>query len=77
MSLTEFGFTKVQNINSNEEMIKFIERVCLNKDLNLLPQQIVDGGIPQKQSQPNSITPYYYTLRSHEDKEEWENAYGH
>ena len=42
MSLTEFGFTKVQNINSNEEMIKFIERVCLNKDLNLLPQQIVD-----------------------------------
>ena len=23
-------------------MIKFIERVCLNKDLNLLPQQIVD-----------------------------------
>lgn len=42
VSLTEFGFTKVQNINSNEEMIKFIERVCLNKDLNLLPQQIVD-----------------------------------
>ena len=42
VSLTEFGFTKVQNINSNEEMIKFIERVCLNKDLNLLPQQIMD-----------------------------------
>ena len=42
VSLTEFGFSKVQNINSNEEMIKFIERVCLNKDFNLLPQQIVD-----------------------------------
>jgi hypothetical protein len=42
VSLTEFGFTKVQNINSNEEMIKFIERICLNKDLNLLPQQIFD-----------------------------------
>lgn len=42
VSLTEFGFSKVQNINSNEEMIKFIERICVNKELNLLPQQIVD-----------------------------------
>ena len=42
VSLTEFGFSKVQNINSNGEMVKFIERMCNNKDLHILPQQIID-----------------------------------
>ena len=42
VSLTEFGFSKLQGIKSNEDMIKFIERVCKNKDLNVLPEQIMD-----------------------------------
>ena len=31
VSLTEFGFTKVQKIKSLEDMASFIERVCKNK----------------------------------------------
>lgn len=42
VSLTEFGFSKLQGIKSNEEMINFIERVCKNKDLNVLPKQILN-----------------------------------
>ena len=41
-SLTEFGFTRVQDIKNNDEMIDFIKRVCTNKDLRVLPEQIKD-----------------------------------
>ena len=41
-SLTEFGFSKVQGIKNNKDMIDFINRVCLNKDLHVLPEQIKD-----------------------------------
>ena len=41
-SLTEFGFSKLQGIKSNDEMINFIKRICKNKDLNVLPKQIMD-----------------------------------
>ena len=42
VSLTEFGFQKVQKINNNDEMIGFIERLCKNKDMKILPQQIIE-----------------------------------
>ena len=42
VSLTEFGFSKLQGIKSNDEMINFIKRICKNKDLNVLPKQIMD-----------------------------------
>ena len=42
VSLTEFGFSKLQGIKSNEDMVDFIGRVCKNKDLNVLPEQIMD-----------------------------------
>jgi hypothetical protein len=42
VSLTEFGFSKLQDIKSNAEMVKFIERVCINKDFRVLPGQIVE-----------------------------------
>ena len=42
VSLTEFGYTKVQGIKNNADMIDFIQRVCKNKDLNVLPKQIID-----------------------------------
>ena len=42
VSLTEFGFTKIQNINNNTEMVQFIERVCDKKNIGLLPEQIVE-----------------------------------
>ena len=42
VSLTEFGFTKLQDIKSNKDMVDFISRVCKNKDLNVLKNQIID-----------------------------------
>jgi hypothetical protein len=42
VSLTEFGFSKLQDIKSNEDMIKFIERMCKNKNLKVLPKQAID-----------------------------------
>ena len=42
VSLPEFGFSKLQGIKSNDEMINFIKRICKNKDLNVLPKQIMD-----------------------------------
>ncbi len=42
VSLTEFGFSKLQDIKSNEDMIKFIERMCKNKKLKVLPKQAID-----------------------------------
>ena len=42
VSLTEFGFTKIQKVNNNNEMVEFIGRLCKNKDLNVLPQQMID-----------------------------------
>lgn len=42
VSLTEFGFSKLQEIKSNEDMIKFIERICKNKNLTVLPKQVMD-----------------------------------
>ena len=41
VSLTEFGFSKLQDIKSNEDMVKFIERMCKNKNLKVLPKQVV------------------------------------
>ena len=42
VSLTEFGFSKLQDIKSNEDMVKFIERMCKNKNLKLLPKQVIE-----------------------------------
>tara|TARA_Y100000817_G_scaffold314391_1_gene313080 strand:- start:4501 stop:4983 length:483 start_codon:yes stop_codon:yes gene_type:complete len=42
VSLTEFGFTKLQDIKSNKDMVDFISRVCKNKDLNVFKNQIID-----------------------------------
>ena len=42
VSLTEFGFSKLQGIKSNKDMVDFISRVCKNKDLNVLQNQIID-----------------------------------
>ena len=40
VSVTEFGFEKIQDLTNNDEMIKFIQRVCDKKNLNILPGQI-------------------------------------
>ena len=37
VSLTEFGFSKLQGIKSNDEMINFIKRICKIKDLKRIP----------------------------------------
>tara|TARA_B110000285_G_scaffold230160_1_gene296227 strand:- start:4973 stop:5422 length:450 start_codon:yes stop_codon:yes gene_type:complete len=39
-SLTEFGFTKVQGIKNNKDMIDFIHRICSNNDFQVLPEQM-------------------------------------
>lgn len=40
VSLTEFGFEKIQDLSDNKEMVKFIEKYCDNKKINILPKQI-------------------------------------
>ena len=40
VSLTEFGFEKVQELSNNGEMINFIQRVCMVNDLNVLPNDL-------------------------------------
>ena len=40
VSLTEFGFEKIQDLSDNKEMMKFIEKYCDNKKINILPSQI-------------------------------------
>lgn len=35
ISLTEFGFEKIQDIENNEEMKQFIKRLCEEKKINL------------------------------------------
>ena len=40
VSLTEFGFDKIQELTDNEEMSKFILRISDQKNLNVLPSQI-------------------------------------
>ena len=42
VSLTEFGFSKLQDIKSNEDMVYFIERLCKNKNLTVLPKASMD-----------------------------------
>lgn len=42
VSLTEFGFEKVQDLSSNDEMIKFVNKYCNNKKIELLPSQITE-----------------------------------
>ena len=40
VSITEFGFEKIQGLTSNEEMVNFIQRICDKKNLNVLPNEI-------------------------------------
>jgi hypothetical protein len=40
VSLTEFGFENIQDISDNKEMIKFIQRFCDSKKINILPSQV-------------------------------------
>ena len=40
VSITEFGYEKIQDLNNNGEMIDFITRMCQSKDLNVLTAEI-------------------------------------
>jgi len=40
VSLTEFGFDKIQELSNNEEMSKFIQRISDQKNMNVLSSQI-------------------------------------
>ena len=40
VSLTEFGFEKIQDLSDNKEMMKFIGKYCDNKKINILPSQV-------------------------------------
>ena len=42
VSLTEYGFEKIQDLSDNKEMIKFIQKYCDNKKINILPNEIID-----------------------------------
>ena len=40
VSITEFGYEKIQDLNNNGEMVDFITRMCQSKDLNVLTTEI-------------------------------------
>ena len=42
VSLTEFGFTKVQKIHNLEDMATFIERMCKNKNLRVMKDECLE-----------------------------------
>ena len=42
VSVTEYGFTNIQKLSNNKEMIDFIERLCLKKDKKVLPKQLIE-----------------------------------
>ena len=42
VSLTEFGFEKVQDLSDNGEMVQFIQRLSTINDLKILPNQMID-----------------------------------
>ena len=42
VSVTEYGFEKVQGLSTNAEMIDFIKNVCNKKNVNITPQELVN-----------------------------------
>tara|TARA_A100001037_G_scaffold117291_2_gene106779 strand:- start:3315 stop:3767 length:453 start_codon:yes stop_codon:yes gene_type:complete len=42
VSVTEYGFEKVQGLSTNAEMIDFIKNVCSKKNITIKPQELVD-----------------------------------
>ena len=42
VSVTEYGFEKVQGLSSNDEMIDFIKNVCSKKDISIKPEELVE-----------------------------------
>ena len=42
VSLTEFGFTKVQKIHNLEDMATFIEEVCKNNNLKVTKDECLE-----------------------------------
>ena len=42
VSVTEYGFEKIQNLSNNGEMSDFIGRVCNKKGLNIFPKEITE-----------------------------------
>ena len=40
VSLTEYGFEKIQDLSDNKEMVKFIQKYCDSKKISILPSQI-------------------------------------
>ena len=40
VSMTEFGFEKIQDLSNNKEMIDFITRIVGKKNLSILPKQL-------------------------------------
>ena len=61
VSLTEFGFTKLQKIHNIEDMAKFIERVSKNKNLSIMKDDLVEcaksyaGGEGHNEGSWNSL----------------------
>tara|TARA_B100001094_G_scaffold10559_1_gene9419 strand:+ start:3365 stop:3850 length:486 start_codon:yes stop_codon:yes gene_type:complete len=42
VSLSEYGFQRIQKINNNTEMVKFIERLCRDKKVMAIPNEIIE-----------------------------------
>ena len=42
VSVTEYGFEKVQGLSTNDEMVDFIKNVCSKKDVSIKPKELVE-----------------------------------
>ena len=42
VSVTEYGFEKIQGLSNNEEMTDFLQRVCNKKNYNIVKEQLVE-----------------------------------
>ena len=42
VSVTEYGFEKIQDLSNNGEMRDFISRVCDKKGINIFPKEITE-----------------------------------
>jgi len=42
VSVTEYGFEKVQGLSKNSEMVDFISNVCSKKNIDIKPKELIE-----------------------------------
>ena len=63
VTLTEFGFNKIQDIESDEEMKKFIKRLCKSKQPGILIQDKVFDNLAKEFSGKDGGKSWKYLMK--------------